>query len=177
LWLETNDPNQEQQISAATQKRFDVGRQVGEIAQSHFDGGILVDEREVDGAIAHTMQCIQQGVPVIFEAAFLYDECYVRTDILQNNGNGIWNLTEVKSSTSVKDEHLYDAAFQYWCLVGSGLKVNKVFVQHINNQCIFQNLDDLFTTVDVTLDVIALQPDKMEIEPKTIKNANRNFMV
>jgi len=159
LWRETNIPDQDQQISAAQRQRFETGLQVGVMARSHFDGGVLVNERDVDGAVNHTLQCIEQGVPVIFEAAFLHDECFVRTDILQNNGNGTWNLTEVKSSTSVKGEYLYDAAFQYWCLVGSGLKINRVFVQHINNLCVYPNLEDLFTTVDVTNDVIALQPE------------------
>src|SRR4051812_10951008 len=84
LWREANIPGQDQQISAATH----IGRQVGEHARAHFDGGVLVADKDASNAVAKTQELIQQGVPVIFEAAFLHDGCFARSDILQNNGNG-----------------------------------------------------------------------------------------
>ena len=47
----------------------------------------------------------------------------VKVDILHRRRDGRWRLIEVKSSTSVKEEHLDDVAIQYRVLSRCGLDV------------------------------------------------------
>ena len=71
---------------------------------------------------------------VIYEAAFSFDNIFVKVDILRKH-EGKWEIYEVKNSTSVKDVHHYnDVAVQYYVLKGTGLPVSKAFLVHINSQ-------------------------------------------
>ena len=49
----------------------------------------------------------------MFEATFIQDRVYVAIDVLERTADG-FTLIEVKSSTSVKDEHIPDVAIQVW---------------------------------------------------------------
>ena len=53
--------------------------------------------------------------------------------LLERLGNGSWTLIEVKSSTSVKPEHIDDTAIQLWVLEHCGLSIERVLLVHINN--------------------------------------------
>jgi hypothetical protein len=100
-----------------------------------------------------TAQAIAAGVPVLFQATFLAGDLLVKADIVQHSDSG-WHLIEVKSSTSVKEEHLADAAFQFYVLRQAGLNVTRASIMHINNQCRYPDLGDLFSPEDVTADVL-----------------------
>ena len=52
-------------------------------------------------------------------------------EILVKNGDK-WDIYEVKSSTSLKDYHLDDAAVQYYA-IKDVIPVNKVYIIHIDN--------------------------------------------
>ena len=47
-------------------------------------------------------------VPAIFEGIFENDGVLVRVDVLQRRRDDRWRLIEVKSTTSLKEEHLDD---------------------------------------------------------------------
>jgi len=68
----------------------------------------------------------------LFEAAFAANGAYCRTDILAPAPNDAWDVIEVKSTTSVKDVHLHDLAFQTWVLAQAGLTVRRCLLLHIN---------------------------------------------
>jgi hypothetical protein len=70
----------------------------------------------------------------IYEASFSHDGVRVRVDILSRFGRGKWSLSEVKSSTKVKNEYLPDVGVQYHVLIGSGLKIDRVILLQLNNQ-------------------------------------------
>jgi hypothetical protein len=55
-------------------------------------------------------------------------------DVLERVGKNIFDLYEIKSSTSVKPEHIPDLAFQTIVLEKSGLKIRDLFVLHVNNE-------------------------------------------
>jgi hypothetical protein len=70
-------------------------------------------------------------------------------------------LYEVKSSTKVKDEHYDDVAYQVYVLQKCGYNVIKAHVIHIDNTYVRHgelNLEELFCTIDVTGDVLYMQP-------------------
>jgi predicted RecB family nuclease len=93
-------------------------------------------------------------IKAIYEAGFFCDGVRVRADILERLGNGKWNLIEVKSSTKVKEEHIPDVGIQYYVLRDAGVKIDRVFLMHLNNQYVYDgnelDLRDLFTSFDLT---------------------------
>ena len=74
-------------------------------------------------------------------------------DILSRRRGGRFTLTEVKSTTKVKPEHLPDAAVQAYVLRRAGLDVDRVELMHLDRECAFPDLSNLFRRVDVTDEV------------------------
>src|SRR5206468_12192411 len=157
LWWRVHEPTAvELQPDKVLQDRFDQGTQVGTLARDRFPGGVLIDlpHRAVDQRVKLTRKLIDDGAPAIFEASFLADNTFVAVDVLTPQEGG-YHLTEVKSSNSQKEEHLPDAAVQVHVLQESGLRITSVDVMHLNGECHFPDLDNLFQRTDVTA---AVQP-------------------
>ena len=138
------------------QQRFDYGKQVGVAAQKYYPNGLLIkaDHFHRDEAVAETKKAICNEASAIFEAAFFWEKILVRVDILRNNLDGTWDLIEVKSSTSVKDEHIPDMAIQRYVVEKSGIKVRSSILKHINKECVSPNFHNLFTDIDCTDSVL-----------------------
>ncbi|MDG2450539.1 MAG: DUF2779 domain-containing protein, partial [Saprospiraceae bacterium] len=82
----------------------DGGFQVEEYARLHYPGGILLDETlDYETLAHHTQVLLQQQNVVLYEAAFLHDNLFIRTDIVVKKGNYI-KLIEVKSKTYDPDD-------------------------------------------------------------------------
>src|SRR5207249_5671637 len=96
-----------------------------------------------------TRQLIDDGAPAIFEASFLADNTFVAVDILRPDGKG-FHLTEVKAANSQEAKHLPDVAVQVHVLQESGVRISGVDVMHLNRECDFPDLDNLFQRTDVT---------------------------
>lgn len=161
LWLYKNNPDLRGQPDASLQAIFDQGTNVGVLAQKLFPGGteIEFEGTSFDEKIAKTKELVESGVKTIYEATFKYDDVLVMVDILHKGRRG-WELYEVKSSTKTEKVHGNDVAVQYYVLNGSGLKLRKASLTHINNQYTRQgdlDIKRLFTTVDMTHDVIQMQ--------------------
>ncbi|HVY53832.1 MAG TPA: DUF2779 domain-containing protein, partial [Gammaproteobacteria bacterium] len=77
-------PELEAPITPETQALFDQGNKVGEEARRYFPGGLLIDNKPWDfsGALSKTRELLAQHTPVIYEAAFEYQGCYARADII-----------------------------------------------------------------------------------------------
>ena len=76
------------------------GFQVEELARMHYPGGIFIDAEpyEYQKASDLTRDALQQENVIIYEAAFLVDGYYVRTDVLVKQKNKI-HLIEVKAKS------------------------------------------------------------------------------
>jgi hypothetical protein len=95
------------------------------------------------------------GITAIFEAGFRHADVEVYVDVLERGENG-WNLIEVKSSTSVKDEHLDDLAIQVWVAQRAGLAIERIELMHVDAEFIYPgdgHYDGLFVRQDLTEDV------------------------
>ena len=167
FWLAKYRPEVGAPPDPATRRRLQAGIHVDRLAREQFAGGRLIPYRPHPEAMAPlTKQAIDGDASALFQATFVAGDLLVKTDILLRDGDG-WHLIEVKSSTSVKDEHLSDIAFQFHVLRQAGLKVTQASVMHINNQCRYPYLDDLFVVDDVTghvmerLPLVAEDVDKM----------------
>lgn len=86
------------------------GFQVEALARLEYFSGVLIEANGGDyqNAIDQTNQLLKLEQCVIFEAAFLYDNLFIRTDILVKNGNQI-HLIEVKAkSADSLDENIFE---------------------------------------------------------------------
>ncbi|NQX93109.1 MAG: Dna2/Cas4 domain-containing protein [Flavobacteriales bacterium] len=118
------------------------GIQTGNLARQYFEGGVLVesnltgDEREADW-LKQTQKLMASDVPFIYEATFLSDDVLVRVDILERKGK-VWNVYEVKASTSYKNKHVKDLAVQVKILRKAGLIIRKANLMLINPDYVFR---------------------------------------
>lgn len=109
------------------------GFQVEEFARLHYPEGQLIENPHSDyaGAVNKTIELLHLENVVIFEAAFWWDNLFIRTDILVKKGNRI-DLIEVKaklfdpndenmfvSKTGIRNSwkpYLHDLAFQKYVI-------------------------------------------------------------
>ncbi len=167
LWVLFNDPKRIPATDPNTQYTFDQGHVVGEFAKQLFPDGINVPQDSFRGNIDQTIRLMKDRNP-LFEAGILVDNLYSRIDILYPVKDESWDIIEVKSSTSVKDVHIQDAAYQRYCCTQLGLNIRKCFIAVINNQYVKEGDIDpegLFNIHDITEEVLAISddiPDQVE---------------
>jgi predicted RecB family nuclease len=139
LYWQVHSPELATQPDVADQAIMQQGHEVGMLACQLFPGGVEVgSDGGLDQAIRATRELIANPeVPAIFEGVFEHDGVLVRADILHRRGDGRWRLIEVKSSASLKDEHLDDVAIQYRVLSRSGLDVGSCCLAHVNRSYVF----------------------------------------
>ena len=90
-----------------------------------------------------------------WQEAYVSDEFEIRRDALIKNTDDTYDLYEVKSSTTIKKEHLYDVTFQS-IVMKERTKLNKIFIVTLNKEYIFKNkldIKELFLITDVTEEV------------------------
>ena len=161
LWWVTHERDAPELVPDATlQARFDSGNEIGALARERFANGVLIDAPYTESAqrLQQTRDALDAGATTLFEAAFTHAGVFVAVDILTRNEHG-WTLTEVKSTTSVKPQHLPDAAVQTWVLRASGIAVTRIELMHLNTACTYPALEDLFTRTDITAEVEPLLPE------------------
>jgi len=110
--------------------KFSRGWDVNELALGMYPGGVDVSPPS-QKAVARTFALMVEGQPVIYEAAFLYDDVLIAIDILVKTGNG-WKAVEVKSSRSLSETYFKDAFLQYYVIAGSGVELVDFQLVHIN---------------------------------------------
>jgi len=158
IYLTIHQPELEAPITSETQALFDQGNVVGSKAREYFPGGVLIDNKPWDftGALAKTRELLVNSTHTIYEAAFEYLGCYARADIIQYSvETKRWRIYEVKSSTKVKPEHYDDVGLQAWIMAKSGLPIEQINIVHLNPECRYPDLSNLFKTVDVTEEIYA----------------------
>ena len=201
LWYKKHRPD----LKPATTPNESVlrsGTEVGELARQRFAGGVLIDaDSWTDEALTQTSKIMSAFAPAVFfrdyyetkesdtnEVNEVVYEGVVKTqsgeycaaDILRNNGNGTWDLIEVKSTTTVKnkgvgprggarkDSHIVDISFQRYVFEKAGIKINRCFIMMLNKEYVRNgdlDLNQLFIETDVTDEL-----DTMETVEKNINH-------
>ena len=161
LWLYTYHPELQDEVSSSQQAIFDAGTSVGILAQGLYPGGVEIpfDGLSVPEQLAMTQDELRKGTTTIYEAAFSFDNVFVKVDILCKGSNG-WELYEVKGSTGVKEVYLNDVAVQYYVATGSGIEVKKAAVVHIDNSYVRDgeiDVQGLFAIQNVTDNILERQ--------------------
>ncbi len=152
LWWMVHEPTApELEFDGRVSATMDQGARVGELARTYVPGGLLIDlpYNAYSERLAATEEALRRGSSVIYEAAFRADNVFVSVDILELRGTRA-RLVEVKSTTSVKEHHLFDVAIQTHVLRRGGLDVARMEIMHLNRQCAYPDLSNLFVRQDVT---------------------------
>lgn len=167
LYFDVFRSDLKQIVSKDKQHIFNLGHRVGAIAQTVFAGGVdatPAQERDFTSWLRNTQIALSQGTTTIYEAAFSHEGCFAAIDILHLEDQQRWAI-EVKSSTSVKDYHITDAAFQYMLMNDCGFRPDGFFIMHINSDYVLDGPLDkasLFNLVDITEAIIDQQPMILE---------------
>ena len=166
LYLECYHKDLADPVDANQQAVFDSGTDVGVLARQLYPGGILIDVdfMHFPKALSLTKTALGGKIQVpLFEAAFQFDDVRTRVDILKPTAENAFSLIEVKSSSSLKEEYVLDAAIQYYILMGAGINVTQVCLAHLNKEYVYPggeyDLTQLFTIDDITKEAQALQPE------------------
>jgi hypothetical protein len=160
--------------SPSLQAVFDQGNQIGVLAQSLFPGGVDATPSShfrIMESVMKTKAFLENRESIIYEATFTYNEVLAALDILVKDSQG-WKAYEVKSSTSVSETYIKDAAIQYYTIINSGINLVDISVVHINNQYVLDgdlDIDQLFTIESVKDRVIDYIPE-IPSEIKRLKN-------
>lgn len=155
LWWRVHDPEAPELIKTpGLQNILDQGAEVGLRAREIAPGGALIgySGHDTGARVAATQDALRSPVPVIYEGAFQAGAAYAEVDILERAPGGCRAL-EVKASSRVKPEHLPDLAFQVHVLREAGIPVERAELVHLNRECRYPDLSNLFVREDLTPEV------------------------
>jgi hypothetical protein len=171
LYLNKNRPYLRDKISPEQLAKFKRGHQVGEVAQLLFPGGINLKPKSpalYQKAVMQTNQTIESGqYDIIYEAGFMFDRLLIFLDILIRENNA-WYAYEVKSSRKISETFLLDAAFQYYVISNSGIRLADFSIIYASEELDYENitneipLEGLFITESVLDKILPMQKDVAE---------------
>ena len=154
MWWEMYDPSAPETRPTLTSRfRMEEGVRVGVIARTYVPGGRLIKRggRSLNAILAESREAMEDlSVPAIYEAAVIANNTLVFPDILERIDDG-FILIEVKSKTSVSElKHIPDVAIQAHVLRAAGVPIVRCEIMHLNRECVYPDLSNLFARVDVT---------------------------
>ena len=155
LWRAVNDPGSLPEHDASTLARFDTGKEIERYAHALYPDGKDLSSLDFKTNIENTSELMEKR-KTVFEAGFLNGRCYVRSDVIVPVGDSRYDIIEIKSGASAKQEHSHDLSFQKHVLESCGYDVRKCFVLHINNKYVKHgdiNPEELLKLTDVTDEV------------------------
>ncbi len=84
------------------------GVQIGKLAHYKFSGGIEIETLDFDKSLKETAELMKKDKCIIYEAAFKYNNLFIRADVVVKDGNNL-SLYEVKAKSfdSEKDNNFY----------------------------------------------------------------------
>lgn len=179
LWLKVHRPELEE-IDDSNQARFATGTYVGELAQQLYPEGALIDGDDLAQALIDTQVILAGEKRPIFEATFQTDGLLIRADLLLPENDG-YRIVEVKSSTSVKDYYLADAAIQGWVAQQANLPIKSIEIAHIDNAFVYagdDNYQNLFKHVDISEQIAGMKsevPQWMDAARETLGGDEPNI--
>ena len=134
LWLKKHDPKKIPPLDFATRQRMASGYAFEEYAERLFPDAVNVgfaSPEEYRSMLDRTALAWKSGASCVAQGMYKSGELTCITDVLEATGDG-FTLTEIKSSSSAKPEHVTDLAFQRLVLEASGYDIQKCQVIHAN---------------------------------------------
>jgi len=152
---------------------FDNGTAVGEFARTFYPDAVTVSHSNFLNQVKETQKLLNAETKYICEASFLKDDLFCAVDILEFVSPGHVKITEVKSSTDIKDTFYRDIAYQVYVVRKCGYVVDGTYLMYVNKEYIREEVLDpkkYFVVVDLSEDVFNLQ-EMIEKEIINIRNA------
>lgn len=120
-------------VETDKQLTFLRGHAVGMKARDLFPGGQegFSEGMTIDEAVQHTKELVSKKVEVIYEAAFIYNQVLIITDLLVLENQKYFGY-EVKSSLKVSETYLKDACLQYYVMSNCLSNFEDMFLVTIN---------------------------------------------
>jgi len=149
--------------SDANKFRTEQGQLIGQQARLLCPGGILIQERRLGDATRRTAKLlVDSEVSAILEAAFRWNDCTTRADLLIRE-NGGWTIKEVKSAladSEPPDELIDDVTYTVMVARGAGLSVERCSLLLLSGGFrLGMPPQDLFVEIDVTAAVETRLPE------------------
>ena len=181
LWLKKYDKDKLPVPDEGLQALFDEGSLFEQYAEKFFPNAVkhgYKNNGEFSGTKYYglpelTKKELEKGTKVLMQGRLEVDNLTSIFDVIERVEGNMFDLYEIKSSTSVKPEHIPDLAFQTIVLESSGLTVRKMYVLHVNNKYVRSGeIDSLGITEksEVTEEV-------REIITETKENISRAFEI
>lgn len=185
LWLKKYDKSKIPIPDEDLQARFDEGTLFEEYAEGLFTGAVklgyknkgifsgtkyyALPEATAKELSGQTKAILQGRVEVELseQSQELKQAANITAifDVLERVEGNTFDLIEIKSSTTVKPEHIPDLAFQTIVLEKFGLSIRDMYVLHVNNEYIRRGEIDpiqLSTKTKVTDDVRAIMAETLD---------------
>ena len=137
----------------AINRRLEQGNEVEAQARQLFPEATLITSRGMS-AKSDTELLVSEGNKTLFQATVVTERgLLAMADVLKQNEDNTWTLYEVKSTNSIKPEHIYDVTFQRIAFEEAGYVISNVEVIHLNKEYIRRESispEDLLLNTDVT---------------------------
>lgn len=182
LWLKKYDIKKLSSIDDGMQAIFEAGHKFEAYAEALFKNGVRLGFNNCDeygNLTERTQQLLESDASTIFQSRFEWNEYNCLPDIIDVVGDKEIDLYEIKSCTKVKEEHLYDLAFQSRIIEANGLNIRKIYIIYVNKAYIRQgdiNPEELSKIEDVTLAVHNLADFTKENMPKALEVIKSGLM-
>ena len=173
LWLEVHRPDLRAD-SAQTQRSFQIGHAVGDLARALYDPaqqGALIDvaTEGFPAAFERSANLLRHSAQPVFEAGFSAGGALAFADVMlplapahEQADAPAWRMVEVKASTQVKDYHRDDVAVQAYASQSAGVRLLGVALAHIDSGWVYpggQNYQGLLVEEDLTDQAFARQDE------------------
>ena len=89
LYLSKNPPPIEIPPDPDQEAKFQMGREVGLLARQLFPGGteVLFSNLSLSDQVSKTKELIDAGADIIYEAAFAFDDIFIKADKATGQGS------------------------------------------------------------------------------------------
>lgn len=102
---------------------------------STYEDKLALEGYEVQKLVQDYLLQKSDAKQYLFEEPFqTEDGLYAAADMIYQSANGTVDIYEVKSSSSIANDHLIDAAFQTITIEKSGGKVASIYIVHLNKE-------------------------------------------
>ena len=164
LWLKRHDATKLPEGNMVTEGMAAAGYAFEAVAEHLFPEAVRLgfeSHQEFEDLTTVTKAILEndEGVRTIIQAKFEADGLACICDVIHVDGKNV-DLYEIKSSTKVKDTHVYDLAFQAEVIRRNGYDIRSVTVLNVNKEYVRDGEVDpqgLVTYNDVTQRVLELE--------------------
>lgn len=158
LYLHKKRPFLRDRLSKEQLAKFKRGTNIGILARDLFPGGENLEPKspsQYRKTVLATVEAMKKDSYAIYEAGFQADQVLILLDIIQKT-NGKIHAYEVKSSFSISETYLNDAALQYYVITNAGYQLADFSIIFVNKEYEFKgdlDLNQLFIIQSVLTEV------------------------